>query len=118
VITLYATNGICIDSAKVTIEVKDELIWYVPNAFTPDGDELNNVFLPIFNDAFDKQSYTMLIFDRWGEVLFETHDTTVGWDGTYNGKLCKEGAYTWKIVIKQKIKDYRIDLNGHVNILK
>lgn len=117
-IVLYATNGICIDSAQVTIEVKDELTWYVPNSFTPDGDEYNNVFLPIFNDAFDKQSYTMMIFDRWGEVLFETHDTTVGWDGTYNGQLCKEGAYTWKIVIKQKVKDYRIDLNGHVNILK
>ncbi|WP_341906576.1 PKD domain-containing protein [Fluviicola taffensis] len=117
-IVLYATNGICIDSAEATIEVKEDLTWYVPNAFTPDGDEVNNVFLPIFNDAFDKQSYTMLIFDRWGEVLFETHDTTVGWDGTYNGELCKEGAYTWKIVIKQKMKDYRIDLNGHVTILR
>lgn len=118
VIVLYATNGICIDSAETTVEVKEELTWYVPNSFTPDGDELNNVFLPVFNDAFDKQSYTMLIFDRWGEVLFETHDTTVGWDGTYNGKLCKEGTYIWKIVIKQKVKDYRIDLNGHVTILR
>lgn len=117
-IVLYATNGICIDSAKTTVEVKEDLTWYIPNAFTPDGDEVNNVFLPIFNDAFDKQSYTMLIFDRWGEILFETHDTTVGWDGTYNGKLCKEGTYTWKIVIKQKVKDYRIDLNGHVTILR
>lgn len=118
VITLYAMNGICIDSATTTVEVKEELTWFIPNAFTPDGDEVNNVFLPVFNDAFDKQSYTMWIFDRWGEILFETHDTTVGWDGTYNGELCKEGIYTWKIVIKQKVKDYRIDLNGHVNILK
>lgn len=117
-ITLYAMNGICIDSAVRTVEVIDELTWYVPNAFTPDGDEYNNVFLPIFNDAFDKQSYTMWIFDRWGEILFETHDVTVGWDGTYNGVLCKEGAYTWKIVIKQKIKDYRVDLHGHINLLK
>ncbi|MGV3611717.1 MAG: PKD domain-containing protein [Fluviicola sp.] len=118
VIALYAMNGGCIDSAFRTVEVKEELTWYIPNTFTPDGDELNNVFLPIFNDAFDKQSYTMLIFDRWGEVIFETHDTAIGWDGTYNGVLCKEGAYTWKIVIKQKIKDYRVDLIGHVNILK
>jgi gliding motility-associated-like protein len=117
-IALYAVNGICIDSAFRTVEVKEELTWFIPNTFTPDGDEVNNVFLPIFNDAFDKQSYTMLIFDRWGEVIFETHDTAIGWDGTYNGVLCKEGAYTWKIVIKQKIKDYRVDLIGHVNILK
>lgn len=117
-ITLYAMNGICIDSAKTTVEVKEELTWYIPNTFTPDGDEMNNVFLPIFNDAFDKQSYTMLIFDRWGEILFETHNTDFGWDGTYNGQLCKEGTYTWKIVIKQKVKDYRIDLHGHVTILR
>lgn len=117
-ITLYAMNGICIDSATGTVEVKEDLTWFIPNSFTPDGDEYNNVFLPVFNDAFDKQSYTMLIFDRWGEVIFETHDTAFGWDGTYNGKLCKEGAYTWKIVIKQKVKDYRVDLMGHVNILK
>jgi gliding motility-associated-like protein len=118
VITLYAMNGICIDSAKTTVEVKEDLTWFIPNSFTPDGDEYNNVFLPIFNDAFDRQSYTMLIFDRWGEVIFETHDTAFGWDGTYNGELCKEGAYSWKIVIKQKVKDYRVDLNGHVNLLK
>ena len=60
----------------------------------------------------------MLIFNRWGEVIFETHDTAFGWDGTYNGELCKEGAYTWKIVIKQKVKDYRVYLMGHVNLLK
>lgn len=117
-ITLYAMNGICIDSAKTTVEVKEDLTWFIPNTFTPDGDEYNNVFLPIFNDAFDRQSYTMLIFDRWGEIIFETHDTAFGWDGTYNGELCKEGAYAWKIVIKQKVKDYRVDLQGHVNLLK
>jgi gliding motility-associated-like protein len=117
-ITLYAMNGICIDSATTTVEVKEDLTWFIPNSFTPDGDEYNNVFLPVFNDAFDKHSYTMLIFNRWGEVIFETHDTAFGWDGTYNGELCKEGAYTWKIVIKQKVKDYRVDLMGHVNLLK
>jgi gliding motility-associated-like protein len=117
-ISLYASSGPCIDSAKVTVEVQDDLTYYVPNSFTPDGDEFNNEFKPIFNDAFDKQSYTMLIFNRWGEILFETRDTEYGWDGTYNGELCKEGTYTWKIVIKKKNKDYRIDLNGHVTILK
>ncbi|AEA42113.1 T9SS C-terminal target domain-containing protein [Fluviicola taffensis] len=117
-IVLYAASGPCIDSAKVTVEIQDDLTYYIPNTFTPDGDEYNNVFKPIFNDAFDKQSYTMLIFNRWGEVLFETKDTEFGWDGTYNGELCKEGTYTWKIVIKKKTKDYRIDLNGHITILK
>ncbi|MNE77903.1 hypothetical protein D3C80_1742600 [compost metagenome] len=88
---LYASSGPCIDSAWATVEVLDELIYYVPNTFTPDGDEYNNIFLPVFNNSFDKQSYTMLIFNRWGEVLFESHDLSVGWDGTYMGALCKKG---------------------------
>ena len=117
-VMLYASSGPCIDSAWATVEILDELIYYVPNTFTPDGDEYNNVFLPIFNNSFDKQSYTMLIFNRWGEVLFESHDLAVGWDGTYNGEMCKEGQYTYKIVIKQRNKDKRIEVIGHVNLFR
>lgn len=117
-VMLYASSGPCVDSAWATVEVLDEFIYYIPNTFTPDGDEYNNVFLPIFNNSFDKQSYTMLIFNRWGEVLFETHDLAVGWDGTYLGELSKEGQYTYKIVIKQRNKDKRIEVVGHVNLFR
>ncbi len=117
-VMLYANSGPCIDSAWVTIGVKDELIYYVPNTFTPDGDEHNNVFLPIFNQGFDIQSYTMLIFNRWGEVLFETHNLDVGWDGYYKTQLCKEGDYVYKIVIKHQRADNRIEVIGHFTLLK
>lgn len=117
-VMLYASSGPCIDSAWTTIEILDELFYFIPNTFTPDGDAYNNVFLPIFNDSFDKQSYTMLIFNRWGEILFESHDLAVGWDGTYMGELCKEGQYTYKIVIKHRNKDKRIEVIGHVNLFK
>ncbi len=117
-VMLYASSGPCIDSAWTTVEILDEFIYYIPNTFTPDGDEYNNVFLPIFNNSFDKQSYTMLIFNRWGEVLFETHDLAVGWDGTYFGEMCKEGQYTYKIVIKQRNKDKRIEVVGHINLFR
>lgn len=117
-VMLYATSGPCIDSAWTTVEILDEFIYYIPNTFTPDGDEYNNVFLPIFNNSFDKQSYTMLIFNRWGEVLFETHDLAVGWDGTYLGEMSKEGQYTYKIVIKQRNRDKRIEVVGHINLFR
>ncbi|WP_300660963.1 PKD domain-containing protein, partial [Fluviicola sp.] len=117
-VILYASSGPCIDSAWATVEIADELIYYVPNTFTPDGDEHNNVFLPVFNNSFDKQSYTMLIFNRWGEVLFESHDLAVGWDGTYFGEMCKEGQYAYKIVIKQRNRDKRIEVIGHVNLFR
>ncbi len=118
-ITLYATNAAgCRDSAVAVVSVIDELIFYVPNAFTPDGDEFNNVFFPVFSSGFDGQNYTLLIFDRWGEVIFESHNVDFGWDGTYIGELCKEGVYTWKITIKERNKDKHHEYVGHVNLLK
>lgn len=117
-ITLIASSGTCVDSTSITLEVADELIYFVPNSFTPDGDEYNNFFMPVFNSSFDKQSYTMMIFDRWGEIIFETHDLDVGWDGTYHGEMCKEGTYTWTIEIKKKTIDSRIELSGHINLIR
>lgn len=118
-VILYASNpNGCNDSAVVVVSVIDELIFYVPNTFTPDGDEHNNVFFPVFSSGFDGQNYTLLIFDRWGEVLFESHDVNYGWDGTYIGRLCKEGVYTWKIVVKERNKDKHHEYVGHVNLLK
>ena len=118
-IVLYATNTAgCRDSAVAVVSVVDELIFYVPNSFTPDGDEFNNVFFPVFSSGFDGQNYTLLIFDRWGEVLFESHNVDFGWDGTYAGQLCKEGTYTWKIIIKERNKDKHNEYVGHVNLFK
>lgn len=118
-VVLYAySEGGCMDSAVAVVSVVDDLILYVPNTFTPDGDEHNNVFFPVLNSAFDGQNYTLLIFNRWGEVLFESHSIEVGWDGTYGGQLCKEGTYTWKIVVKERDKDHRLEYVGHVNLMK
>lgn len=118
-VILHASNESgCNDSAVVVVSVVDDLIFYVPNTFTPDGDEHNNIFFPVFSSGFDSQNYTLLIFDRWGEVLFESHNLDYGWDGTYMGHLCKEGVYTWKIVIKERNKDNHHEYVGHVNLLK
>jgi gliding motility-associated-like protein len=60
----------------------------------------------------------MLIFNRWGEIIFETNDASIGWDGTYHGEIVKEGSYTWKIEFKTTANDERkIDL-GLVNVLR
>jgi gliding motility-associated-like protein len=118
-IVLHASNAAgCNDSAVVVVSVIDELIFYVPNTFTPDGDEHNNVFFPVFSSGFDGQNYTLLIFDRWGEVIFESHNVDFGWDGTYMGRLCKEGTYTWKIIIKELNNDNHHEYIGHLNFLK
>jgi gliding motility-associated-like protein len=60
----------------------------------------------------------MLIFNRWGEVIFESNNASVGWDGTYGGNLCPDGTYIYQIYFKELGKDKRIEIRGHLNLLK
>lgn len=115
IVTLYAYSPIgCVDSTTAIIQVNEEVIYYIPNTFTPDGDELNQLFQPIFTAGYDPYDFEMQIFNRWGEVIYETNDDAVGWDGTFNGKVVQDGIYTWKIEFKTISSDERIMINGHV----
>ena len=119
VVTLVVTSTMgCVDSTTIAITVQEELIYYIPNTFTPDGDEYNNTFHPVFTSGYDPFDYNMLIFNRWGEIVFESNDTRFGWDGTYNGKMVQDGTYTWKIEFKQTLNDKRIMITGHVSIIR
>ncbi len=109
----------CTDTATMELTTGGELIYYIPNAFTPDGDEFNQTFQPVFTEGFDPFDYTLLIFNRWGEVVFESHDVTIGWDGTYpNSTGLNAGVYTWKVEFKTMASDERIVDTGHVNVLR
>jgi gliding motility-associated-like protein len=113
----YSSLG-CSDTAYAIIQVQEDLIFFVPNTFTPDGNAHNQTFLPIFTSGFDPYNFNLLIFNRWGEILFESNNHLVGWDGTYNGEVVKDGAYIWKIVFKTKNSDERQVHHGHVNLLR
>jgi len=120
ILTAYTETG-CADTAAVRFTMKEEIIFFVPNAFTPDGDNFNNVFKPIITEGVDLTSYNLLIFDRWGEVIFESNDVDYGWDGTYlfnGGKLCQDGTYVWKIRFKKKGMDDIIEKTGHVTLVR
>ena len=73
-----------------------ELLLWMPNVFTPNGDGLNDVFGPRYRSDVDI-TFQMLIFNKWGEQMFSTNDINKGWDGTYKGVLCTEDLYTWTI---------------------
>jgi gliding motility-associated-like protein len=110
----------CIDTAYYSIRAQEDLIFYVPNTFTPDNDEFNQVFKPIFTSGFDPFDYTLLIFNRWGEKVFESHDVLMGWSGSYGvvGNPCQDGMYTWKIEFKSINNDERKIYTGHVNLMR
>jgi gliding motility-associated-like protein len=118
-VTLYALSPLgCIDSMTREIFYKEDVIFYVPNAFTPDGDEFNQVFQPIFTSGYDAHDFNMLIYNRWGEVIYETNDDKIGWDGTFKGNPVQSGIYTWKIEFQKLYTDERVIVTGHVNLLK
>lgn len=119
VVILYAYSPIgCMDSTTNYIKITDAIIYYVPNTFTPDNDEFNQNFQPVFTAGYDPYDFNMLIYNRWGEVIFESNDATVGWDGTYGGKVVPQGTYTWKIEFKTSATDERITISGHVNVIR
>lgn len=66
---------------------------YFPNAFTPNGDGVNEVFKPLVVGTVAR--YHLVVFDRWGATIFESNDPQNGWDGTRNGAALKAGAYVW-----------------------
>jgi len=112
----------CSDTAYSSFQYAEELVFWVPNSFTPDGNEYNQVFLPIFSSGYDPYNYNLSIYNRWGELIFESNDMTIGWDGTYvsSGKIheSQDDVYTWKIRYKIKANDEHKIAVGHVTIIK
>ncbi|MBX3165504.1 MAG: gliding motility-associated C-terminal domain-containing protein [Bacteroidetes bacterium] len=86
----------CVDTIVKVINVKTDFSMYVPNVFSPNGDNLNDVFKPVVRGELE---YRLYVFDYWGEKIFDTKDTNAGWDGTFKGEDCKVGIYVWKLII-------------------
>lgn len=110
-VTFINENG-CIARDVVTIHF-DGII-YVPNTFTPDGNSFNNIFKPEGGNIVE---FNMIIFNRWGELIFESNNFDIGWDGTYGGKPSPDGTYIWVIEYKDPSL-IPITLVGHVNLLR
>jgi gliding motility-associated-like protein len=97
-VTLLVKNSLgCIDSNMVKIYIYPDYDIYVPNAFTPDNDGLNDTFKP---ESACLRDYSMFIYNRWGQLLFETRDIRVGWDGSYHGEKLPSNVYVYKIFYK------------------
>lgn len=77
-----------------TIEIGNACPWFIPNAFTPNGDGLNDIFKPITDG---NQEFTFTIFNRWGQLVFQTSNPNDGWDGTYEGHEEEMGVYVYEL---------------------
>lgn len=96
----------------------------IPNAFSPNlsasggsggiSDGKNDIFLPITRGVVE---FELLIFNRWGELLFESRDPEFGWDGTYKGKLCQQDVYIYKLAASYADGE-RVVRVGDVNLIR
>jgi len=112
-VTLIAINdhgdgAVCMDTLKRQVTARQGGVTKVPNAFTPSpngpnggiagNNTFNDVFLPIVKGA---EEFNMQIFDRWGNLIFETNNSTVGWDGyDKHGRLLPAGVYVYKLTLR------------------
>ena len=118
-VTLVAFNEFgCSDTATLSIQLVEEPLIYVPNTFTPNYDGTNDVFLPIIDSGIDIYTYRLLIFNRWGEVIFESLNKEVGWDGSYGGEIMQDGVYIWKITFNSPDNEEEYEFIGHVVLLR
>ena len=90
---------------------------YIPNAFTPDGDQYNNNWSPVV--ALNSQEWHLTIYDRWGEMLWESFDQNAGWDGFYKGRKMQQGVYGYALrYVSCGLEDKYNTLTGHFSLLK
>ncbi len=117
-LTVSNENG-CIDKVTRKVVIEDEFSVFVPNSFTPNGDGLNDMFRPII-EGDNYSEYTFMVFDRWGDLLFESNDPTKGWIGNKNGgqHFVLNGVYTWEVRILLKNGKGSRDFVGTVNVFR
>lgn len=111
---LVTSDHGCLDTIVRTVYVGEDFGLYVPNAFTPNNDGVNDIFQP---KGFGIVKYTLRIYDRWGETLLFTNNFDHGWDGKFKGKMSEEGSYTWQIIVTD-VFGRRQELTGNVTLMK
>ncbi len=106
----------CADTSKNYVYIEPFTV-YIPNAFTPDQDEHNNVLVTVVD--LEPEEWQFEVYNRWGELLFVSHDPKIGWDGTYNGRLMETGLYIWKLRYISCANGSRWEENtGHFSLLR
>lgn len=116
--TLIVTNANgCTDTITYDIVVQSEVLVYAPNAFTPDGDQYNEDW-KVFIEGIDIYDFDLFIYNRWGEIVWESHDPDAAWDGKYGGKFVQDGTYVWIVRTKDLENDEKYTFKGTVTILR
>lgn len=126
---LLDPNDPTLTEAQITLYAPDTIIahlkqetyaYYIPNAFTPNGDGINDLWYPLGN-AIDLEAYDLKVFNRWGEIVFETSNPFTPWNGSNRnngGRVMPNGVYTYRIIVKDAIAKGKHELYGYVTLFQ
>ena len=117
-VCLEATSSAgCVDTTCQEVLITEEFTLYVPNAFTPDGDGFNDYFGAVVK-GYEMTEFQMLIYNRNGELVFESVNPDAMWDGRHRGNDAPQGVYVWKVVVRESNNGEKIERVGHVTLLR
>ncbi|MCI5058299.1 MAG: gliding motility-associated C-terminal domain-containing protein, partial [Flavobacteriales bacterium] len=107
----------CADTIQKLINIGDAFAYWIPNAFTPNEDGLNETFKPIFSRNNVPESYHLQIYNRWGDLVFETLDHDEGWTGHVGAKEDAQGVYIYNLLFNDNTgKQYK--KKGHLTLIR
>jgi gliding motility-associated-like protein len=117
-VQLVVSNAFgCSDTLTGIIKVFENYTLFIPNSFSPDGNEFNNLFA-VYGFGIETSNFQLAIYNRWGEIIFVSKDPEIGWDGRYGktGEMSPTGIYTYKLNYQLKNQDKPKTISGHVTV--
>ncbi len=120
-VTLMTTsaNG-CTDTLTKEVIIHDDLIWYIPNSFSPNEDGINDIWRPIGN-TLDLSDYQLTIMDRWGKQVFSTGDYNEGWNGSSGGDgdyYLPAGVYPYLLKVSSATTEEKREITGFITLIR
>ncbi|MCX6183446.1 MAG: gliding motility-associated C-terminal domain-containing protein, partial [Bacteroidetes bacterium] len=115
--SVVMSRGVCAVSDEVSVADYCTTSFFVPNSFTPNGDNINEVFY-VLGEHIEK--FELLIFNRWGELIYSGSDIQQGWDGKFHGKEVQQDVYVWKVNYEINLpsgKSASKERMGHVSVI-
>lgn len=113
-----STSKICgTKTDSVIVKYKNcECDVYIPNSFTPNDDDRNDLFWPVFQ--CDYSYFSLTIMDRWGNTVYTSNNINGKWDGKFKGNPCPDDVYIYRLEAIQKGTDKKIVRNGHISLFR
>ncbi|MGB6037821.1 MAG: gliding motility-associated C-terminal domain-containing protein, partial [Cryomorphaceae bacterium] len=113
-----SVNG-CIDTTSKVLVINDDLLWFIPNSFSPNGDGINDIWKPV-GTTVDLTSYSCKIYDRWGRLVFQTSDIDQGWNGaTMESEYFSDtDIYTYVLEITSATTEDKYELTGFITMIR